>query len=697
MRYLLLLLSVIITVPAKADQRAYGWCETGGQVVVTSGINSTTKVMRSYPQCTVTVYPAGSNTPVAGSLIYSDNGVTSKGNPFTSGTNGYWFFYAANGRYDVTISGGGLAAPFTFGDILLADPFSTAGAVYSIIAGNHINVDVPTGNVTVSSPAPYWTPYYNFSAQTPGGSLAIGNNSVTFIPVPRGVNGSDSGHYLRVSGGTGTAEVCLISGGAGTAGQTSGVVILNCAGTHTGAWQVASATAGVAEAVQAAATTGNGGTVELPAGVSAFYGPVFINGAGTRIIGQGISSSSVVNHNATLPSFHFLNGSGNEISYMTISGDTTGHGVIGIIVELQNSIRMHHLSVFALTCIQMLPTNFGVFLDHSSLSSYDTGATALFDNQSADDVFITNSIFSCNGTPPRQDGIRIDHASGFYINQLDVLTCQLGFHVNPTGAHEAVFMFINGGVFDTSIDGGILIEPQDTALAASIEFVNSWTASTSAGNGVTLRTFNTGVVNGVKFIGHRSYDNWLNGYSFTGTNVKNVVLENSNACGNSVASGGTAFGAEFASGVSNFQINGGMYGQCDAQVDRQGTPIAVTNAASDNYQIIGTNTLASAFASGIAAVGGTNRIIKDNLGVDNVIPAVASGAALAFPLNPNFTITGTTGVTSVTGLWAGKNGTFRTTDGAVVFTAGATIGTTITTSTNVLYSYVFDGTKIWIK
>lgn len=51
---------------------------------------------------TVKNYPAGT---VA--TIYSDDGVTPKTNPIVTGTEGEFFFYAADGRYSLEISGGG--------------------------------------------------------------------------------------------------------------------------------------------------------------------------------------------------------------------------------------------------------------------------------------------------------------------------------------------------------------------------------------------------------------------------------------------------------------------------------------------------------------------------------------------------------------------------------------------------------------
>jgi hypothetical protein len=53
---------------------------------------------------TVRVYNAGTLTLAT---IYSDNGVTHKTNPFLTGTDGAFDFYAANGRYDLTFTKSG--------------------------------------------------------------------------------------------------------------------------------------------------------------------------------------------------------------------------------------------------------------------------------------------------------------------------------------------------------------------------------------------------------------------------------------------------------------------------------------------------------------------------------------------------------------------------------------------------------------
>jgi len=99
-------------------ESAQGWVQLGGQAVTTGGVASTTTVQRSFPAATVSVFNAG--TAVL-STIYSDNIGTPLANPFTSDSTGKWQFWAANSRYDVQFSGGGIASPITLFDILLFD------------------------------------------------------------------------------------------------------------------------------------------------------------------------------------------------------------------------------------------------------------------------------------------------------------------------------------------------------------------------------------------------------------------------------------------------------------------------------------------------------------------------------------------------------------------------------------------------
>jgi hypothetical protein len=131
---------------------------------------------------------------------------------------------------------------------------------------------------------------YDFAPQQPGGVLTVGSNVITLSPVPKGVNGSDQKHYLYLSGGTGAAEAVLITGGTAVSGAASGTVIVNCANSHTGAWTIKSATAGLQEAI--IANGGAGVAVWIPKGTHVMYAPLEVGGwHGLTIQGAGIGST----------------------------------------------------------------------------------------------------------------------------------------------------------------------------------------------------------------------------------------------------------------------------------------------------------------------------------------------------------------------------------------------------------------------
>lgn len=194
---------------ASAREAWRGFCEDGNQSVVTSGISSTTKVQRSFPQCTVTVLVHGGGL----ATIYADNNGTPLANPFQANLDGSWVWYANDGRYDVQVTQAtGLS--FTYLDILLCDPF-VPGAVCAGGTGNSHNLLSTTHLDTV----PFSPPVR--------GDLIVAQNQTS----PSGVNPAWARLPLGISG-----YVLLSNGtdalwGPLTAG--SGITITNNTGSLT--------------------------------------------------------------------------------------------------------------------------------------------------------------------------------------------------------------------------------------------------------------------------------------------------------------------------------------------------------------------------------------------------------------------------------------------------------------------------------
>jgi hypothetical protein len=97
---------------------------------------------------------------------------------------------------------------------------------------------------------------------------SAGANTITLTPCPKGLGGSDVSHPVYISGGTGTAEAVGIAGGTCTPGADTGTIEVTTANTHTGAWTVTSATAGMREAC------GLSGSIHVPMGTYAIHAPI---------------------------------------------------------------------------------------------------------------------------------------------------------------------------------------------------------------------------------------------------------------------------------------------------------------------------------------------------------------------------------------------------------------------------------------
>lgn len=102
-----LLLSVLVSSPLFARSKFQGIVERGGQNIITSGLQSTTKSVRTFPAAIVTVYIANTLTLAT---IYSDSSGTIKANPFTADSVAAWFFFGDDTTYDIKFSPSGFSA-----------------------------------------------------------------------------------------------------------------------------------------------------------------------------------------------------------------------------------------------------------------------------------------------------------------------------------------------------------------------------------------------------------------------------------------------------------------------------------------------------------------------------------------------------------------------------------------------------------
>lgn len=103
-------LALTVSSIAQTVVKYQDYASQGGKSATVQGSNSSNKFAQVYPSCTVTVYLTGTTTLAT---LYSDTLLTSKSNPFTATSEGYYEFFAIPGQYDIRISGTGVTTPFT--------------------------------------------------------------------------------------------------------------------------------------------------------------------------------------------------------------------------------------------------------------------------------------------------------------------------------------------------------------------------------------------------------------------------------------------------------------------------------------------------------------------------------------------------------------------------------------------------------
>jgi hypothetical protein len=647
----------------------------GGKNVVTSGVSGTPKVMGSYPQCRVTVYLAGTLTVAT---IYSDNSNTPLANPFTSSTTGSFYFYAANGRYDVTMSSGGLPAPVTLGDVLLADPSSITpvtavtsfngrtGAVLPIQtdylplataqlqllrsapnAGNNNTLQFAT-NPTVTSND------FMFAPQTPGGSLTSGINTVALTPCPLGVAGGDLNHYLYISGGTGTAEAVLIIGGTCTSGAPAGTISFSAVNNHVGAWTVQSASAGIVEAVK---YVGGVGVVNLPVATMNIYASIVLPTT-VSLLGKGSGSANT--------------SQGSILSCVAAANPCM------VIADGLGTATFQGLGIHSKYTLMGPSSGSGLWVGGGAagLNAAWTGSYTRFEEVSV--LYFNNAL-----THNRGNFVIYNNCAFAGLNRALLIPSTGG------GEHQPLEFY---GTLLT-VNTGAAVQMDDTGFDSNpLQFFGGQVSGAITGNDIYWESYGT------------HYE----------PNDTNSPILSVTGAGAIVKMSGGILSVHGTVLNSMFDINGtGFYqitlrdGQVQADVG-----MVVTNLVSfvttlggklrvENMDIAPAGTFTNLYSISKATLDAAT-LFQASFPVSYANTAVTAGATITipktnYPIAQQSVINGGTvggGITAVSGLTPYVSGSLITSS-QQTFVAGATIGNSITTRAGMPYQYWYDGTKIW--
>jgi len=527
----------------------------------------------------------------------------------------------------------------------------------------------------------------------------------TYLPT-----GSDSGmeidipfNYIRISGGTGTAETQpLQSGGNCTPGAISGTVVVNTSQTHTGAWSIGTATAGIQEASLYAQTLPNGGEVRLPNGnVTVYATTVLLSGLPVTFRGSGPWATAILADTslATHDIFYCPGPSCiNQFFDMTIAG--TSSTTSGAAIHLKDNTSGYP----KISNVRSVDTYVGFWIDNSDyvdvLNSYydqyvnTTAYAGLWVSGSSSDSHITGGHYTTPAVnvPTMLDyGILITGADGVTISSVSVRG-SIGIGIEPafgTGSLILGSVFVNNVIVDTCRNNAVRIlstgTPAGNDFFGNVNITNSHISSADVfenADQILIDTTTMGLMySGINISNSLVANATLNGIK--ARNVRGLKINNNNVLNNDWSS----------TGNSGIYIDGGAY------INIVGNILQDTRAVPlQDYGVFFVNPISFVTMTGNSSIGNslagylnsatiTNSIASNNTGADDLINSAAAAAVMTLPSNMGKTLSlsvGTGTVNTLNGAIGNgyeinilaPNGVTLSTAGNFAFTRSSAVGGT---------------------
>jgi hypothetical protein len=495
---------------------------------------------------------------------------------------------------------------------------------------------------------------YGFT-QAPGGSLAPGiSNTVTLTPVPAGVNANAAAYFVYLSGGTGSAEVVLITGGTAVAGAATGTITFTPINYHAGAWTVTSATSGIQEAFNAGTVAapsvvqvppGNNfpvyATITMPVG-SALLGPQQVSGY-SYLEWVNTSGADLINclGSNVIRGLYLASAAGSKGRAIRISGS---RGMIdGVFFGDFSSGGIYVPG----NSIEWRLNNFEMNLNGNNADASTVGIYFGGTGAGPGNFWISNfGIFGRSSPPYIQAGILWRSGGGDWVTNGYIANAGIGLALVPATAGALVS---NIHISDTDCDVGLVglqITPYDTtSVVNNITFSGKLQFNSTSGAIIG----SAGVVADVLIHDSDIALNSLDGITIGNANTKGIRIHDCVISGNGTATANTYAGIQSDGegtvvSIHHNRIGGGSLSDPLGGV----TPAAETQkyamnlgAGAGTQWIIDHNNVSGNVTGAIVSLPtGAGLIVKDNPGIDDVIGSMAAAASITLPLNPIVKITG---------------------------------------------------------
>jgi len=494
---------------------------------------------------------------------------------------------------------------------------------------------------------------FDFAPVAATGALSGGANIIDLGTLPLGLA---VGNSLYISGGGGTAgdEAVPITAISGS------TVTVTCGGTHTGAWDIKSASGGIQEAISSSASSCvliNLGGVTIKATVNI--------PANMTVKGSGRASAIILD--SSIVAFQCVDGdAGIVFKDLYFDYHTTP-------VNTATAISCLHNFQLVLDNIEMIDIGLGIVIDRC----FDPQLTNI--RLTNNTTMFVGSIKS--GTGPYGYGnytfgaqlVNIQHFTGIGVGSLTlqrsaIVTFQRAINSSLTNFTTQGLINCADGVLIFSDCQGIHLT--DGVIVGATRAIYAQGGVVDGVNGNP--SYNT--IQGTQVDQYYDIGIWFGGSSFLNSAIdcqisgaQSTATAAGFISGSSRSSRGCSFTHCKVSAISyayGFIVQNTAY---DAQIKdnyfeltSNGADIFVQGPTNPNLQITGNQRsyLATSPVFILNLSTSPNVIIKDNSGMDDIVGAdLASGTTIT-PTNPMHTVTGTTNISTIA----------RTDSGAKAFT-----------------------------
>lgn len=569
----------------------------------------------------------------------------------------------------------------------------TSGVPSIAIPGTDYQLPLTGACSQITNTPFYCSADYNFIPQAPGGTLTASTPAtVTLTPVPQGVNGSDVGHYVYISGGTGTAEAVLITGGTATSGSSSGTITFTPTNSHSGAWAVSSSSSGIQEAAIKASTTY--GRVVVPSGPQHVKATITLppavalrcaGSSNTQIL-QDFTSGDLIYQLSNVAQYR--NSSDiSDCSFAPNSGVTITSGWLTHIVTGDGSLDNLGYS-FCSSCI-LLDNFIRGTVTNTNFNQWSGTMIQVGGVTGPSNPTISN--IQASGSGANIIGINC-YSGGYQLANFDIQgggSGSKGLSFTPSTSNFCGNINVSNGIIDSFLTSVFTAGGGSNGSVEKITIDNIYADGPSA-----AQAFN---INGTQ--NFQLANSLIQGYGgpvyvFEANSSQNITLT-----GNTFNDPNATANMVTCYSCTQLTITGNQLGYVSSTgLPDSNTAVAIDISNATEYVEISGNSLGGTIplqTSGLSPFP-SHLVVFSNTGIDDNIPTIGSASSFAMPTFPIFKISGTVNITTATGLWPGQHGTLITTS-PLTFSAGATISTTCTTAAGGAYPYNSDGTLLYVS